>query len=110
MTPDEIHRQGLAELEELHGWNGTDPARDRYTKGSRGRNGCRPVPGPRANKFAEGEPGPDGNLLPSSKSVSPGSRRRCRAPLTSLVDPPLEVRRLPLAEEPGAAGGLWRAG
>jgi hypothetical protein len=52
-------------------------------------------------KFAEGDPAAPRSCS-SSRTASPGSARRCRARSPRWSRANLEVRRLPLAEEPGA--------
>ncbi len=46
----------------------------------------------------------------SSRIASTGSRRRCRARSTRVVNPNMEVKRLPPEEEPGAPGAYGGAG
>jgi uncharacterized protein (DUF885 family) len=108
MTPDEIHRQGLAELEELHGRMDPILKEIGYTKGSVGERMRALADDPRY-QFAEGDPGRAEIFAFINDRVAWIKSQMPRA-FNSLVDPPLEVRRLPLAEEPGAPGAYGGAG
>lgn len=108
MSPDEIHQQGLDELRELHGRMDPILREIGYTKGSVGERMRALAEDPRY-RFAEGDPGRKeifdfiNDRVAWIKSQMPRAFNR-------LVDPPLEVRRLPLAEEPGAPGAYGGAG
>lgn len=108
MTPDEIHRQGLAELEELHGRMDPILREIGYTKGSVGERMQGLSQDPRY-KFAEGDPGRAEIFAFIEDRIAWIKAQMPRA-FNRLVDPPLEVRRLPLAEEPGAPGAYGGAG
>ncbi|WP_086619553.1 DUF885 domain-containing protein [Erythrobacter tepidarius] len=108
MTPDEIHRQGLAELEEIHGRMDPILREIGYTKGSVGERMRALAEDPRY-KFAEGDPGRKEIFDFINERVAWIRAQMPRA-FDQLVDPPLEVRRLPLAEEPGAPGAYGGAG
>ncbi|KPQ22722.1 MAG: hypothetical protein HLUCCX21_06005, partial [Porphyrobacter sp. HL-46] len=108
MTPDEIHRQGLAELEELHGRMDPILREIGYTKGSVGERMQALSQDPRY-KFAEGDPGRTEIFAFIEERIAWIKAQMPRA-FDQLVDPPLEVRRLPLAEEPGAPGAYGGAG
>ena len=108
MTPDEIHRQGLAELEEIHGKMDPILKEIGYSTGSVGERMRALGEDPRY-QFAEGDPGRKeifdfiNDRVAWIKSQMPRAFNR-------LVDPPLEIRRLPLTEEPGAPGAYGGAG
>jgi uncharacterized protein (DUF885 family) len=108
LTPDEIHEQGLAELEELHAR--MDPIlRDiGYTQGSVGERMRALGEDPRY-KFAPDDEGRAEIMAFIHDRIDWIKAQMPRA-FTQLVDPPLEVRRLPLAEEPGAPGAYGGAG
>jgi uncharacterized protein (DUF885 family) len=108
MTPDEIHRQGLAELDELHGR--MDPILKElgYTKGTVGERMQALGRDPRY-QFAEGDEGRAEIMAFIQQQLDYIEAQMPRA-FTTLVDPPLEVRRLPLSEEPGAPGAYGGAG
>lgn len=108
MTPDEIHRQGLAELDEIHGKMDPILREIGYTTGSVGDRMRALADDPRY-KFAEGDPGREEIFAFINDRVSWIRSQMPRA-FNQLVDPPLEVRRLPLAEEPGAPGAYGGAG
>lgn len=108
MTPDEIHQQGLAELEEIHGRMDPILREIGYTQGSVGERMQALSDDPRY-KFAEGDPGRDEIFTFINDRVAWIRSQMPRA-FNQLVDPPLEVRRLPLAEEPGAPGAYGGAG
>ncbi|WP_296718099.1 DUF885 family protein [Erythrobacter sp.] len=108
MTPDEIHRQGLAELDEIHGKMDPILREIGYTQGSVGDRMQALSQDPRY-KFAEGDPGREEIFAFINDRVSWIKSQMPRA-FNQLVDPPLEIRRLPLAEEPGAPGAYGGAG
>lgn len=108
MTPDEIHRQGLAELDELHARMDPILKEIGYTKGSVGERMRTLSEDPRY-KFAEGDPGRAEIFSFIQERIAWIKAQMPRA-FDQLVDPPLEVRRLPLAEEPGAPGAYGGAG
>ncbi|MEQ5787153.1 DUF885 domain-containing protein [Erythrobacter sp. NFXS35] len=108
MTPDEIHRQGLAELDEIHGKMDPILREIGYTQGSVGERMQALSQDPRY-KFAEGDPGREEIFAFINDRVAWIKSQMPRA-FNQLVDPPLEIRRLPLAEEPGAPGAYGGAG
>jgi uncharacterized protein (DUF885 family) len=108
MTPDEIHRQGLAELEEIHGKMDPILKEIGYTTGSVGERMRALGEDPRY-QFAEGDPGRKEIFNFINDRVAWIKSQMPRA-FNQLVDPPLEIRRLPLAEEPGAPGAYGGAG
>jgi uncharacterized protein (DUF885 family) len=108
MTPDEIHRQGLAELKDLHARMDVILKAIGYTKGSVGERMRGLADDPRY-KFAEGDKGRAEILAFINERVGWIKAQMPRA-FNRLVDPPFEVRRLPLAEEPGAPGAYGGAG
>jgi uncharacterized protein (DUF885 family) len=108
MTPDEVHERGLEELETLHAR--MDPIlRDiGYADGSVGARMTALSEDPRY-KFAEGDPGRAEIMEFIKERIAWITAQMPRA-FNTLVDPNLEVRRLPLAEEPGAPGAYGGAG
>jgi uncharacterized protein (DUF885 family) len=108
MTPDEIHRQGLAELEELHGRMDPILKEIGYTKGSVGERMRALAEDPRY-QFAEGDPGRKEIFAFIEERLQWIKSQMPRA-FNQLVDPRMEVVRLPLAEEPGAPGAYGGAG
>ena len=108
MTPDEIHRQGLAELEEIHGRMDPILKEIGYITGSVGER-MRALSRDPRYQFAAGDPGREEIFAFINDRVAWIKSQMPRA-FNKLVDPPLEIRRLPLAEEPGAPGAYGGAG
>lgn len=108
LDPDEIHQQGLEELAELHGRMDPILKEIGYTKGTVGERMQALGDDPRY-KFAPGDEGRDEIFAFINKQVDYIRAQMPRA-FTQLVDPPLEVRRIPAAEELGAPGAYGGAG
>ncbi|MGB7371502.1 DUF885 domain-containing protein [Erythrobacter sp.] len=108
MTPDAIHEQGLAELDELHGRMDPILREIGYTQGSVGERMQALSQDPRY-QFPEGDPGREEIFAFINERVDWIKAQMPRA-FETLVDPNLEIRRLPLAEEPGAPGAYGGAG
>ncbi len=108
MTPDEIHEMGLTQLDEIHGR--MDPIlRDLgYTTGSVGDRMTALAEDPRF-KFAEGDEG-RAQIMAFIEERIAWIRAQMPRAFTTLVPANLEVRRLPLAEEPGAPSAYGGAG
>lgn len=108
LTPDEIHQQGRDELAELHGQ--MDPILKQlgYTKGSVGAR-MRALADDPAYQFSPGDEGRAEIIAFIEDRIAWIKAQMPRA-FNTLVDPPLEIRRLPLAEEPGAPGAYGGAG
>ncbi len=108
LNPDEVHRQGLAELEELHGKMDPILRKIGYTKGSVGERMQALSDDPRY-QFAEGDPGRKEIFAFIDERLQWIKAQMPRA-FTQLVNPRMEVVRLPLSEEPGAPGAYGGAG
>jgi uncharacterized protein (DUF885 family) len=108
LSPDEVHRQGLAELEELHGRMDPILRKIGYTKGSVGERMQALAEDPRY-QFPEGDPGRKAIFAFIDERLKWIKAQMPRA-FTQLVDPRMEVVRLPLSEEPGAPGAYGGAG
>ena len=108
LTADEIHEQGLHELEELHGRMDPILREIGYTQGTVGERMQGLSQDPRY-QFPGGDPGRSEILEYINKQITWIKGQMPRA-FNQLVDAPLEVRRLPLAEEPGAPGAYGGAG
>ena len=108
LTADEIHQQGLEELAELHGRMDPILREIGYTSGTVGERMQALSQDPRY-KFAEGDPGREEIFAFINERIDWIKAQMPRA-FNTLVDPNLEVRRLPLAEEPGAPGAYGGAG
>lgn len=108
LSPDEIHRQGLAELDELHGQMDPILRKIGYTKGSVGERMRGLADDPRY-KFAEGDAGRKEIFAFIDERLTWIKAQMPRA-FTQVVNPRMEVVRLPLSEEPGAPGAYGGAG
>ncbi|WP_374405072.1 DUF885 family protein [Pelagerythrobacter sp.] len=108
LSPDEVHQRGLDELAELHGRMDPILRKIGYTSGSVGERMQALSADPRY-KFAEGDPGRKQIMDFIHERIEWITAQMPRA-FNTLVDPNLEVRRLPLAEEPGAPGAYGGAG
>lgn len=108
LSPDEIHQIGLDELAALHGQMDPILKDIGYTTGSVGERMRALAEDPRY-KFAEGDPGRKEIMDFIHDRIAWIKSQMPRA-FNTLVDPNLEVRRLPLAEEPGAPGAYGGAG
>ena len=108
MSPDEIHETGLAELDEIHGR--MDPIlRDiGYTQGSVGDRMTALGQDSRF-KFAEDDPG-RAEIMQFIHDRIAWIRAQMPRAFETLVPANLEVRRLPLSEEPGAPAAYGGAG
>ncbi|MBV7264767.1 DUF885 domain-containing protein [Erythrobacter ani] len=108
LSPDEIHRQGLDELAELHGRMDPILREVGYTTGSVGERMQALSQDPRY-KFAEGDPGREEIFEFIDERIDWIKGQMPRA-FNQLVDPNMEVRRIPINEEPGAPGAYGGAG
>ena len=108
LTPDEVHEQGLDELARLHDRMEPILRQIGYTGGTVGERMQALSDDPRY-KFAEGDPGRAEIMAFIQERIDWITAQMPRA-FDTLVDPPLEVRRLPLAEEPGAPAAYGGAG
>ncbi|MXO84778.1 DUF885 family protein [Altererythrobacter aurantiacus] len=108
LSPDEVHEQGLEELENLHARMDPILRRIGYTSGTVGER-MQALSQDERYKFAEGDPGRAEIMAFIQDRIAWIKGEMPRA-FNTLVDPNLEVRRLPLAEEPGAPGAYGGAG
>lgn len=108
MTPDEIHQQGLDELKTLHGRMDPILREIGYTQGSVGERMRALSADPRYH-FAEGDAG-RAEIFDFINDRLKWIRGQMPRAFNQLVNPNMEVRRLPLAEEPGAPGAYGGAG
>ncbi|ABC62526.1 DUF885 domain-containing protein [Erythrobacter litoralis] len=108
LTADEIHRQGLEELRLLH--DRMDPILREigYTSGTVGERMQALGADPRY-KFSEGDEGREEIFAFIDERIDWIRAQMPRA-FNTLVDPNLEVRRIPPAEEVGAPGAYGGAG
>jgi uncharacterized protein (DUF885 family) len=108
LSPDEVHEQGLEELASLHARMDPNLKEIGFTTGTVGERMQALSQDPRY-KFAEGDPGRAEIMAFIEDRIEWITAQMPRA-FNTLVDPNLEVRRLPLAEEPGAPGAYGGAG
>lgn len=108
LSPDEIHQQGLDELAELHGRMDPILKEIGYTKGTVGERMQALSADPRY-QFAEGDPGREEIFAFIDEQIAWIKAQMPRA-FTTLVDPNMEVRRIPPTEEAGAPGAYGGAG
>ena len=108
LSPDEIHQIGLAQLDEIH--SRMDPIlRDLgYRDGPVGAR-MQQLAKDKRFQFAEGDPG-RAEIIKFMNERIDWIRAQMPRAFNTLVDPRLEVRRLPPAEEPGAPGAYGGAG
>ena len=108
LSPDEIHELGLEELAELHGR--MDPILQEigYTQGTVGERMQALSEDPRY-QFAPGDPG-RAEIFAFIDERIDWIRAQMPRAFNTLVDPNMEVRRIPPNEELGAPGAYGGAG
>jgi uncharacterized protein (DUF885 family) len=100
MTPDEVHALGQRELERLHAEMDTILKGVGHSKGSVGERMTALAADPRYH-FAEGDAG-RAEIMAFIQKRLDWVRAQLPRAFNTLVDPKMEVRRLPPEEEPGA--------
>lgn len=108
MTPDEIHERGRAELEALHAQMDTILKGLGYTKGTVGERMKALAKDPKY-QFSDGDKG-RAEILAFIDDRLKWIRSQLPQAFHTLVDPHMEVRRLPPEEEPGAPTAYGGAG
>jgi len=108
LTPEQVHQQGLEELEELHARMDPILREIGYTSGSVGDRMQALSQDPRY-KFAEGDPDRK-QIMDFIAERLDWIRGQMPRAFHTLVDPNMEVRRIPPAEEVGAPGAYGGAG
>ncbi|MHA6316965.1 DUF885 domain-containing protein [Altererythrobacter sp. CAU 1778] len=108
MSPDEVHRQGLDELEALHARMDPILRKIGYTSGTVGER-MQALGADDRYKFAEGDAGRKEIMDFIWDRVNWIKAQMPRA-FNTLVDPNMEVKRIPVAEEVGAPGAYGGAG
>ncbi|HSC14409.1 MAG TPA: DUF885 domain-containing protein [Gammaproteobacteria bacterium] len=108
LSPDEIHELGLSELEALHARMDTILRTIGYSAGTVGERMTALAADPRY-QFAEGDAG-RAEILAFIAERLDWIRAQMPRAFNTVVDPNLEVRRLPPEEEPGAPGAYGGAG
>ena len=108
MTPDEIHELGLSELNDLHAQMDTILKEVGYSRGSVGERMNELAKDPRY-QFSEGDKGRQEILAMIDERLTWIKAQMPRA-FNTLVNPNMEVKRLPPEEEPGAPAAYGGAG
>ena len=108
MTPDQVHEMGLDEVKRLHARMDEILKGLGYTQGEVGRRMQALAKDPRY-QFADGDPGRAEIMAFINQKVAWIRAQMPRA-FNTLVNPNMEVKRLPPEEEPGAPGAYGGAG
>ena len=108
LSPDEVHELGKSELERLHAQMDAILKEVGYTQGAVGERMQQLAKDPRY-KFSEGDPG-RAEIMAFINARLAWIRRQMPRAFNLVVNPNMEVRRLPPEEEPGAPGAYGGAG
>ena len=108
MSPDEVHELGLSEVKRLHAQMDTILKEIGYSQGSVGERMKGLAKDPRY-KFSEGDPG-RAEIMGFIKDRLAWVRAQMPRAFNKVVNPNMEVKRLPPEEEPGAPGAYGGAG
>jgi uncharacterized protein (DUF885 family) len=108
MSPDEIHALGESEVKRLHAQMDAILKEIGFSKGTAGERMKALANDPRY-KFAEGDKG-RADIMAFITERLAWIRAQMPRAFNTLVDPNMEVKRLPPEEEPGAPGAYGGAG
>jgi uncharacterized protein (DUF885 family) len=108
MSPDEVHEMGRSELQRLHAQMDAILKEIGYSQGSVGERMKAVAKDPRY-KFSEGDKG-RAEILAIIDDRLAWIRARMPRAFNTVVNPNMEVKRLPPEEEPGAPGAYGGAG
>jgi uncharacterized protein (DUF885 family) len=108
MTPDEVHAMGQRELEQLHAQMDTILKGVGYTKGTVGERMNALAKDPKY-QFADGDKG-RAEIMAFIQERITWIRSQLPRAFNTLVNPNMEVKRLPPEEEPGAPTAYGGAG
>ncbi len=108
MSPDEVHALGQSEVKRLHAQMDTILKEIGYSQGSVGERMKGLANDPRY-KFAQGDKG-RAEIMAFIKDRLDWVKAQMPRAFNKVVDPNMEVRRLPPEEEPGAPGAYGGAG
>jgi len=108
MTPDEVHELGLSEVDRLHGQMDAILKEVGYSQGSVGER-MKALANDRRYKFADGDRG-RAEIRAFIDERLAWIKAQMPKAFNTLVDPNMEVKRLPLEEEPGAPAAYGGAG
>ena len=107
MTPDEVHAMGQSELKQLHAQMDTILKGLGFTQGHRRRADEGAGQGSPKYQFAEGDKG-RAEILAFIQDRLTWIRAQLPRAFNTLVNPNMEVKRLPPEEEPGAPDRVRR--
>jgi len=108
MSPDEVHQLGLDEVKRLHAEMDTILKEIGYSQGSVGERMKALAKDPRY-KFSQGDPG-RAEIMAFIKNRLDWVKAQMPRAFNKVVNPNMEVKRLPPEEEPGAPGAYGGAG
>ena len=108
MSPDEVHALGQSELERLHGEMEPILKEIGYSKGTVGERMQALAQDPRY-QFSAGDPG-RAEIMALIRDRLDWIKAQMPRAFNPLVDPNMEVKRLPPEEEPGAPAAYGGAG
>ena len=108
LSPDEVHELGKSELDRLHARMDPILKGAGYAQGSVGERMQKLAEDPRY-KFSEGDPG-RAEIMAFINDRLSWIRQQMPRAFHHVVNPNMEVRRLPPEEEPGAPGAYGGAG
>jgi uncharacterized protein (DUF885 family) len=108
MTPDEVHTMGQNELQLLHAQMDTILKGLGFTQGSVGDR-MKALAEDRRYQFPEGDPG-RAEIMAFIQNRLDWVRAQMPRAFNKVVNPNMEVKRLPPEEEPGAPGAYGGAG
>jgi uncharacterized protein (DUF885 family) len=108
MTPDQIHEMGQSELKQLHAQMDAILKEIGYTQGSVGERMKALAKDPKY-KFSAGDKG-RAEIMAFINNRLEWIRAQMPRAFNKVVNPNMEVRRLPPEEEPGAPGAYGGAG
>jgi uncharacterized protein (DUF885 family) len=108
MSPDEVHEMGRSELQRLHAQMDAILKEIGYTQGTVGERMKALAKDPRY-KFSEGDKG-RAEIMALIEDRLRWIRAQMPSAFNKVVNPNMEVKRLPPEEEPGAPGAYGGAG
>jgi uncharacterized protein (DUF885 family) len=108
MSPDDVHEMGRRELQELHGRMDAILKQVGYTQGTVGERMQALAKDPR-HQFPEGDRG-RAEIMAFIQNRLDWVRAQMPRAFNKVVNPNMEVKRLPPEEEPGAPGAYGGAG
>jgi uncharacterized protein (DUF885 family) len=108
MTPDEVHELGQSELKRLHGEMDAILKSTGYSHGTVGER-MKALANDRRYQFPEGDKG-RAEIMAFIQDRLDWIRSQMPRAFNTVVNPNMEVKRLPPEEEPGAPGAYGGAG